>query len=62
MFNSISQKNKQDAQRAHIQGFVNRFKAKASKAKQAQSRIKTLEKMKPILIEENQKVPTVAQL
>ena len=35
----ISQKNKQDTQRAHIQSFVNRFKAKASKAKQAQSRI-----------------------
>ena len=51
----ISQKNKQDAQRAHIQGFVNRFKAKASKAKQAQSRIKILEKMKPIVVDEDQK-------
>ncbi len=54
----ISQKNKQDAQRAHLESFINRFKAKASKAKQAQSRIKILEKMKPIMIEENQKVPT----
>ena len=54
----ISQKNKQDAQRAHLESFINRFKAKASKAKQAQSRIKVLEKMKPIIIEENQKVPT----
>ncbi len=54
----ISQKNKQDAQRAHLEIFINRFKAKASKAKQAQSRIKILEKMKPIIIEENQKVPT----
>ena len=54
----ISQKNKQDAQRAHLESFINRFKAKASKAKQAQSRIKILEKMKPIIIEENQKVPT----
>ena len=53
----ISQKNKQDAQRAHIQSFVNRFKAKASKAKQAQSRIKILEKMKPIVIDEGQKTP-----
>ncbi len=53
----ISQKNKQDAQRAHLESFINRFKAKASKAKQAQSRIKILEKMKPIIIEENQKVP-----
>ncbi len=53
----LTLKNKQDAQRAHIQSFVNRFKAKASKAKQAQSRIKILEKMKPIVIEEDQKIP-----
>ena len=53
----ISQKNKQDTQRAHIQSFVYRFKAKASKARQAQSRIKILEKMKPIVIEEDQKIP-----
>ena len=53
----ISQKNKQDAQRAHIQSFVDRFKAKASKARQAQSRIKILEKMKPIVIDEDQKIP-----
>lgn len=39
---------KQDAQRAHLQAFVDRFKAKASKAKQAQSRVKMLERMKPI--------------
>lgn len=36
---------KQQAQRAHMQSFVDRFKAKASKASQAQSRIKALEKM-----------------
>ena len=53
----ISQKNKQETQRAHIQSFVDRFKAKASKARQAQSRIKILEKMKPIVIEEDQKIP-----
>ncbi|MEC9102362.1 MAG: ATP-binding cassette domain-containing protein, partial [Pseudomonadota bacterium] len=34
---------KQDAKRAHLQSFVDRFKAKASKAKQAQSRVKQLE-------------------
>ena len=53
----LTLKNKQDAQRAHIESFVNRFKAKASKAKQAQSSIKILEKMKPIVIEEDQKIP-----
>ena len=31
--------------RAHLQKFVDRFRAKASKAKQAQSRVKALEKM-----------------
>jgi len=36
---------KQMQQRAHLQKFVDRFKAKASKAKQAQSRVKALEKM-----------------
>jgi ATP-binding cassette, subfamily F, member 3 len=39
---------KQDARRAHLQSFVDRFKAKASKAVQAQSRVKMLEKMTPI--------------
>ena len=38
-------KVKQDAKRAHMQAFVDRFKAKASKATQAQSRVKALEKM-----------------
>jgi ATP-binding cassette subfamily F protein 3 len=39
---------KQQAQREHLQAFVDRFKAKASKAKQAQSRVKMLEKMETI--------------
>jgi ATP-binding cassette subfamily F protein 3 len=39
---------KQEAQRKHIQAFIDRFKAKASKARQAQSRVKMLEKMAPI--------------
>jgi ATP-binding cassette subfamily F protein 3 len=39
---------KQMAERQRLQSFVDRFKAKASKAKQAQSRVKMLEKMKPI--------------
>ena len=45
-----SQKAKQDADRAHLQAFVDRFKAKASKARQAQSRVKMLEKMQEITI------------
>lgn len=36
------------AQRAHLQAFIDRFKAKASKAKQAQSRVKQLEKLGPV--------------
>ena len=44
---------KQEAQRAHLQKFVDRFKAKASKAKQAQSRVKMLERMSPIRMPED---------
>lgn len=40
---------KQQKQRAHLQSFIDRFKAKASKAKQAQSRVKQLEKMELIV-------------
>ncbi|CCE01934.1 ABC-F family ATP-binding cassette domain-containing protein [Bradyrhizobium sp. STM 3809] len=39
---------RQEAERARLQAFVERFKAKASKARQAQSRVKMLERMKPI--------------
>jgi ATP-binding cassette subfamily F protein 3 len=45
-----SQKAKQDAERAHLQAFVDRFRAKASKARQAQSRVKMLEKMQEITL------------
>ncbi|ADM08260.1 putative ATP-binding protein [Parvularcula bermudensis HTCC2503] len=41
-----AQAHKTEAQRAHMQAFVDRFRAKASKAKQAQSRLKALEKLK----------------
>ncbi|MBI3442118.1 MAG: ABC-F family ATP-binding cassette domain-containing protein, partial [Proteobacteria bacterium] len=36
---------KQQDQRAHLQAFIDRFKAKARKARQAQSRVKALERM-----------------
>ncbi|MGH1459320.1 MAG: ABC-F family ATP-binding cassette domain-containing protein [Paracoccaceae bacterium] len=48
-----AQAKKQELQRAHLQSFVDRFKAKASKAKQAQSRVKMLEKMTPITAPED---------
>jgi ATP-binding cassette subfamily F protein 3 len=41
-------KAKQEAERAHLQKFIDRFRAKASKATQAQSRIKRLAKLEPI--------------
>lgn len=39
---------KQTLERAHIQKYVDRFRYQASKAKQAQSRIKMLERMEPL--------------
>ncbi|WP_455975748.1 ABC-F family ATP-binding cassette domain-containing protein [Methylorubrum populi] len=41
-------KAKQEVERAHLQSFIDRFKAKATKARQAQSRMKRLAKMEPI--------------
>jgi ATP-binding cassette subfamily F protein 3 len=39
---------KQEARRAHLQSYVDRFRYKADKARQAQSRLKALSKMQPI--------------
>ncbi len=39
---------KQTRQRAHLESFINRFKAQASKARQAQSRMKALAKMEEL--------------
>jgi len=43
------QYSKQQDQIAHLESFINRFGAKASKAKQAQSRVKQLAKMETLL-------------
>lgn len=61
-------KAKNDAARKHLQSFIDRFKAKASKAKQAQSRVKALERLgtvsavvedhvQPITFPEPEKIP-----
>lgn len=50
-----AQLSKQMNERKALLEFVNRFRAKASKAKQAQSRMKRLEKMKPIALSEGPK-------
>jgi len=44
---------KQEDRRAHLQSFVDRFRAKATKAKQAQSRLKMIEKMDMITAPED---------
>ena len=49
MANDAAQQEKIAAQRKHMQAFVDRFKAKASKARQAQSRMKMIEKLGPVV-------------
>jgi len=48
--NLVAQKVKQDAERAHMQAFIDRFRYKASKARQAQSRLKMLARMQDIAV------------
>ncbi len=47
--NDMAMAEKQRRQAAHLQDYIDRFRAKASKARQAQSRIKMLEKMGDIV-------------
>ena len=50
----LAQKEKVDKQRAHLQSFVERFRAKASKAKQAQSRMKMLARLESVELDDTQ--------
>ncbi len=50
---------KQEDERRRLEAFVTRFKAKATKAKQAQSRVKRLEKMKPVATIINDPIPPI---
>jgi ATP-binding cassette subfamily F protein 3 len=45
---AAGQRAKQERERAHLQSFIDRFKAKATKARQAQSRMKMLAKMEDL--------------
>ncbi len=47
---------KQEEKRAHLQAFVDRFRAKASKAKQAQARVKMLAKLAPVAVLRDEEV------
>src|ERR1700729_3220837 len=51
---------RQADERKRLQAFVDRFKAKASKARQAQSRVKMLERMKPVTALVTQDVREIA--
>ncbi len=45
---AASTRAKQEAERAHLQSFIDRFSASAAKAAQAQSRVKRLAKLQPV--------------
>jgi ATP-binding cassette, subfamily F, member 3 len=51
---------KQEAQRKHLTAFVERFRAKATKARQAQSRLKLLAKLQPIDVRIEDEVRAIA--
>ncbi len=57
---TLKMKKKQEDQRDHMQAYVDRFRYKASKARQAQSRLKALAKLQPIAdVVENRVAPFV---
>ncbi len=57
---NMALRSKQDDERRHLEKFVTRFRAQANKAKQAQSRIKRLEKMVPVSTIINDPIAAIA--
>ena len=53
-------RKKQEAHRAHMEAFIARFRAKATKARQAQSRIKALARMEPLAAEVNEQEAAIS--
>ena len=53
---NLSLKKRQDDERRRLEAFVERFRYKATKARQAQARVKVLEKMQPIAAQVNERV------
>ncbi|AQS41581.1 MAG: ABC transporter ATP-binding domain [Candidatus Tokpelaia hoelldobleri] len=51
---------RQEAKRKHMQSFVDRFRAKATKARQAQSRLKLLEKMQTVTVWQDEHVQPIS--
>jgi ATP-binding cassette, subfamily F, member 3 len=50
---------RQETERQRLQAFVDRFRAKASKARQAQSRVKALARLKPIVLSTTEPPPRI---
>ena len=57
--NDLAFAKKQEVARAHMQAFVDRFKAKASKARQAQSRMKMLAKLAQVEVPPDEHVAPI---
>ncbi|MFG1431387.1 ABC-F family ATP-binding cassette domain-containing protein [Xanthobacter sp. V2C-8] len=53
-------RKKQEAQRAHMEAFVTRFRASATKAKQAQSRLKALARLEPLAAQVSEEAAAIS--
>jgi ATP-binding cassette, subfamily F, member 3 len=54
-----AESRKVDTQRKHLQKFVDRFRYKESKARQAQSKLKALQKLTPIVIPDDERIAPI---